>query len=301
MEMWSSTDVLDAAVAESFEGVTLEGVENLLRSAEEASTPQLLHLPYTIAPRIATNSIDDQNILSSLLMLESTLPPITECAPENPTPNEMCTPPDTVKDTVSYQPGDGITDLLSLVEPNDNAAILSYDSILSENAPDPPEDTFNAPKQDWIDVSALESSSQSFTSAEVTFSDQMSPEVQTLTNEAVEHNRNILKMITADANICRCTSCRCTANDNNNCYDCEGEQAPPPMKCVMLDDVLANDCSKPSGQTGFVNNSCCIMVCLKSLEQLRMLFENSCCQSASNPLRTLAGPLPGCCGNRSVV
>ncbi|KAJ1522959.1 hypothetical protein ONE63_002096 [Megalurothrips usitatus] len=310
---WSSTDVLDAAVAESFEPAILEGAENLLSSSENGSAAQLLHLPYTIAPRITTQSIDEENILSSLLMLESCEPPVmcstTEISTASPLPDPNCTESISVRDFSQESVGNDLSDILTLME---NASDLQLSPVLpfpeaSGNAPQESANVTPMEKPDWVDISSLNVCTK-----------EMVPE----NLQSRGHSSDILKIVAAG--ICKCTNCQCGTTSGKDCQDCDSgpDSTEEPSRRDaetqvddgdrdQLDDhfdggliqspeaLMTQSNAKPTlpERSG---NSCCVMVCLNTIEQLQMVLQNSCCQAASNSLHALAMqlPRPSCCSTR---
>lgn len=327
---WSSTDVLDAAVAESFEPATLEGAENLLSSSENGSAAQLLHLPYTIAPRITSQSIDEENIFSSLLMLESCVPPVMcqsegsqESVEDSALPNgnnesismtdfgESCADND-VNDILSLM--ENSTDMqLTSVMPYPEVTLASQDSVGIKSVEKP----------DWVDVASLNVCTKQMASEERLRSEGQSSD--------------ILKIVSAD--ICKCTNCQCGTSSGTNCLDCDSGESkngchkrdaetqvddsdqldgnfnvgafqpsewPRNPSNIGANIPLVNsnapliDRKEPSSLAERNANPCCVMVCLNTMEQLRMVLQNSCCQAASNSLQALAMQMsrPSCCSAR---
>lgn len=96
-------------------------------------------------------------------------------------------------------------------------------------------------------------------------------------------DRNILQEITADADICKCVDCKC---DNlQNCQNCTNnpvtEVAKKDTVQIVNDFVssLQNKCSCNAESGGC--DSCCVVICLKTLQQLQKIFSN-CCKNTSN-------------------
>lgn len=304
---WSNTDVLDAAVAESFESVPVEGDENLLRSSENGSTPQLLHLPYTIAPRITTQSVDEENILSSLLMLESCVPPhINQSALEVPPPpysDESCRNNLVNNSFNTEDTSNDMADILSLME---NSSDLQLAPTLSHVEPVIPQDSGSIKqmeKPDWVDVASLNVCTK-----------QMALEENSQTQGL---QSDILKIISAG--ICKCTNCQCGSASGKSCKDaslvpetsytsnqkdgitqgnCFNKQdVTPTLKSVQPIDAntiglsCENNHKESEGNAELLErdaNSCCVMVCLNTIKHLRMMLQNRCCEGASNSLQAFA-------------
>lgn len=100
-------------------------------------------------------------------------------------------------------------------------------------------------------------------------------------------DRNILHEITAAADICKCVDCKC---DNvRNCQNCtnnsvaEVTKKDSPLKIVNdFVSSLQNGCSCSAESGGC--DSCCVVICLKTLQQLQKVFSRNCCKNASNTI-----------------
>lgn len=83
---------------------------------------------------------------------------------------------------------------------------------------------------------------------------------------------NLLKNLTAEVEICKCVDCKC--DSVNNCQNCEGHEF------VHEGQSQINCCNKPVKNLGCGGdkNDCCVVVCLKTLDQLRQILNmaNSC-------------------------
>lgn len=96
-------------------------------------------------------------------------------------------------------------------------------------------------------------------------------------------DRNVLQEITADADICKCVDCKC---DNlQNCQNCTN--TPPVAEVThkdttfkIVDDFVSSLQSGCSCNTGC--DSCCVVICLKTLQQLQKVFSRNCCKSTSS-------------------
>ncbi|XP_044267432.1 uncharacterized protein LOC123013131 isoform X1 [Tribolium madens] len=77
---------------------------------------------------------------------------------------------------------------------------------------------------------------------------------------------NLLKNLTAEADICKCVDCKC--DSVNNCQNCEGHDR------VEAPQTKVSCCSKPVKNLGCGGdkNDCCVVVCLKTLDQLRQIL-----------------------------
>ncbi|XP_024890915.1 uncharacterized protein LOC112466822 isoform X1 [Temnothorax curvispinosus] len=120
------------------------------------------------------------------------------------------------------------------------------------------------------------------TSANVDIQSQKIAEYEHKTGNVKNKDRNILQEITADADICKCIDCKC---DNlQNCQNCTNNPAEVTKKdtAQIVNDFvssLQNKCSCNAESGGC--DSCCVVICLKTLQQLQKIFSN-CCKNTSN-------------------
>ncbi|XP_011141838.1 uncharacterized protein LOC105184637 isoform X2 [Harpegnathos saltator] len=96
-------------------------------------------------------------------------------------------------------------------------------------------------------------------------------------------DRNVLQEITADADICKCVDCKC---DNlQNCQNCTNsptvaEVTRKDTTFKIVDDFVSSLGSGCSCSAGC--DSCCVVICLKTLQQLQKVFSRNCCKSTSS-------------------
>ncbi|XP_072765804.1 uncharacterized protein [Anoplolepis gracilipes] len=96
-------------------------------------------------------------------------------------------------------------------------------------------------------------------------------------------NRNVLQEITADADICKCVDCKC-----DNLQNCQTRTNSPVTEITKKDTIKIVDDFVSSLQSGCSCNtesggcdSCCVVICLKTLQQLQKVFSN-CCKNTNN-------------------
>jgi len=103
------------------------------------------------------------------------------------------------------------------------------------------------------------------------------------TGNVKNKDRNILQEITADADICKCVDCKCDNLQNcQNCTNTPVEEVTKKDTVQIVNDFvssLQNKCSCNAESGGC--DSCCVVICLKTLQQLQKIFSN-CCKNASN-------------------
>ncbi|XP_034950664.1 putative uncharacterized protein DDB_G0282499 isoform X2 [Chelonus insularis] len=108
-----------------------------------------------------------------------------------------------------------------------------------------------------------------------------------------KQERNILQEITADANICKCSDCRC--NETKNCQDCPTEPSKldntEQSQLNIINEIVSRlqskcVCTNEESECG----SCCIVICLKSLQKLQKVFKQNCCKEIERS---------GCCKSKA--
>ncbi|XP_043266877.1 zinc finger and BTB domain-containing protein 24 isoform X2 [Venturia canescens] len=118
--------------------------------------------------------------------------------------------------------------------------------------------------------------------------DPRTPSILASSND--KRNRNVLQEITADADICKCTDCKC--DNSNSCHNCAStnetevpihHKATESQLQIVSEIVscLQNEC--PCDNDGSQGcGSCCVVICLKTLQQLQRVFNNrNCCREMS--------------------
>ena len=113
-----------------------------------------------------------------------------------------------------------------------------------------------------------------------------------------ETSRNILREITADAGICKCSSCKCD-KDGDNCRNCSHsnqetqekvQQKNNDSKQMNIADIVSSLQNKCCCNNQNSCGSCCVVICIKTLQELQEVF-NTCCKSTSSA---------GCCKSNSM-
>ncbi|XP_076639322.1 uncharacterized protein LOC143351557 isoform X2 [Colletes latitarsis] len=101
----------------------------------------------------------------------------------------------------------------------------------------------------------------------------------------IKKSRNVLQEITADADICKCIDCKCYYLQN--CQNCLNSPVTEFNKKNALPKVvndfvssLQSDCLCDNELGGC--GSCCVVICLKTLQQFREVFSRNCCKSSNN-------------------
>ncbi|XP_017876730.1 zinc finger protein 148-like [Ceratina calcarata] len=101
-------------------------------------------------------------------------------------------------------------------------------------------------------------------------------------------SRNILQEIAADADICKCTDHQRNCSNNSSSIP---EISKKQTSSKVVDDFVSCfqtecSCENVTGGCG----SCCVVICLKSLQQLQRVF--NCCKSTNNVTRCREQLLP---------
>ncbi|XP_015178884.1 PREDICTED: uncharacterized protein LOC107067682 isoform X2 [Polistes dominula] len=96
-------------------------------------------------------------------------------------------------------------------------------------------------------------------------------------------HRNVLQEIAADADICKCIDCKC--NHLQNCQDCTNNSTLSDItkKDILLKNVN-NECLQIECACNSISGngeSCCVVVCLQTLQQLQKIFNTNCCRDVN--------------------
>lgn len=113
---------------------------------------------------------------------------------------------------------------------------------------------------------------------------------QKVTEKQRNTNQNLLKNLTAEANICTCVDCKCGPDNSCNQDDCCSKNSLVEHKKPVKEQKKENCRSKPlncdcNGKTEKAD--CCVMVCFKSLEQLKNILSLAKCCSLQSLTRGL--------------
>ncbi|XP_023247304.1 uncharacterized protein LOC106638442 isoform X2 [Copidosoma floridanum] len=127
------------------------------------------------------------------------------------------------------------------------------------------------------------------------------------TNKA-DMSRNVLREITANAGICKCSVCECKSESDNctNCSQASQEIATKKQqpqiqeqqrqfgniedKQINISDIISSLKNKCCCNNQNSCGTCCVVICIKSLQELQEVF-NNCCKSSSST---------GCCKSDSM-
>lgn len=121
-----------------------------------------------------------------------------------------------------------------------------------------------------------------------------------INNKTINQNENLLKDLTAEANICTCVDCKCgpenSCNDDDSCYpkNTATDNAISVIKHQKKENCCNNSVScNCSGKT---ETECCVVVCLKSLDHLRHVLSlaNKCC-SIQSLTKGFSNNIDTCC------
>lgn len=150
----------------------------------------------------------------------------------------------------------------------------------------------------WIDVSALATQLEGQQSEQISVVPtaipttiqsyiNLQPQITPLVEYQEQPVDDKLKSLTEDIGICKCDQCNCSRTEN-----CQGSTSSTHVVVEEKEDgvklcnggCLNNNCKcNDQLESYFSNGNCCIMVCLKTIEQLRQMLNlaNKC---VTNPL-----------------
>lgn len=112
---------------------------------------------------------------------------------------------------------------------------------------------------------------------------------------------NILKDLTAEADICKCVDCKCTPFDN--CHGCNVAEAPQTSgSCCKPQEASGGSCcGKKNGANASAcaphkshserhgnDEQCCVVVCLKTIKQLKDMLQLANCINAQRTAATFS-------------
>ncbi|XP_035736761.1 uncharacterized protein LOC118448082 isoform X1 [Vespa mandarinia] len=95
-------------------------------------------------------------------------------------------------------------------------------------------------------------------------------------------HRNVLQEIAADADICKCIDCKC--NHLQNCQDCTNTSLSGTIKKDISMKTVNNECLQIECACNSISGnseSCCVVVCLQTLQQLQKIFNANCCRNTN--------------------
>lgn len=95
-------------------------------------------------------------------------------------------------------------------------------------------------------------------------------------------HRNVLQEIAADADICKCIDCKC--NHLQNCQDCTNTSLSGTIKKDISVKAVNNECLQIECACNSISGngeSCCVVVCLQTLQQLKKIFNANCCRNTN--------------------
>lgn len=147
-------------------------------------------------------------------------------------------------------------------------------------------------------ISSLDTSLENGTQQAYTYFDSNNVNEYNTFSETIERKNhtgdsNVLKTLTAEADICKCIDCKCTPNDNchecskgvnknlpavksDNNVQCGGGCCKSKLKLPRCQATIIEQVQKCCAEEENNNKSedpCCVVVCLKTISQLKEMLE----------------------------
>jgi hypothetical protein len=184
-----------------------------------------------------------------------------------------------------------------------NALPIAVHSLVNLLGPEPyPLDVKNQlekrPELETINLVDTETPSNGNAEIIMNYTDYQNEGSSKVEADKIEASRNILQEITADAGICKCSSCKCN-NEEDNCRNCnhtgndnqEKQQTKiNETRQMNISDIVSKLQNKCCCNYQNSCGSCCVVICIKTIQEIQEIF-NTCCKSTSSA---------GCCKSHSM-